>query len=247
MLRLPVAIIATIGLGIAAALAAVLLAPEAGVAAILQAVGLALVGAVGIVGVVVTHGLWARRTTAATLAAGLLALVVTQVSLWWWLALVTGTTALYMTLGPPLDPWTRRLPPPEPLPPQTIALPLVLLATPYAAGLAGVEPAVAVAWSVVAGGAAWVFSRARASGLWVARVAVPVAGVAAALTAEPAWAGIGIAGFVATTAWLAWSKPAMLAVAPLDPRQIHPRPVFAELAPEEVRKAAGIDRKGRRI
>ncbi len=240
-------IIAFVGVAVVALLGATLFAPDAPAAATWLAVGLAIEAAVAIVGFLVTHGIWARRAIAATLVAGIIALAVTPSSPWWWAALVSAAVGLYMVLGPPLDPWTRRLSPPAPLPPQVIILPLALLAAPYVAGIAATGALASSLWTAAALVSAWAFSRAWPAGLWSARVVVPGLGLFAATTGPTVWQTIIVVVASIGTGWLAWTKEALLAVSPLEPVRAHAKPVFAAMAPEEVRRAAGIDEDGRRL
>jgi hypothetical protein len=243
----PVLISAIISAAIVTCLGAILLAPGADGSATLIALALAWEGAVALVGFLVTHGIWARRMLAATLTSGIIALAVTGQTPWWWAALALGAMGLYVVIGPPLDRWTRRLVPPTPLPYQVIVLPLALLAVPYVAGLLRVEIVAAAVWTAVAAATAWAFSRAWVAGLWSARILVPASGIFASLTAPSIWQTVVVIAVIAVTTWFAWTKPALLVVSPLEPIRGQVKPVFAALAPEEVRRAAGVDRDGRRI
>ena len=247
MQQIPVLISTIVGAAMVAFLGAILLAPGADGSATLVALALAWEGAVAMVGFLVTHGIWSRRAMAATLTAGIVALAVTDQSPWWWGAIALGAVGLYMVVGPPFDRWTRRLAPPAPLPYQVIVLPLALLAAPYVAGLLGVEIVAGVAWTAVAATTAWAFSRAWLAGLWSARLVVPVIGAFASFQASSLWQTVAVIAVVAATTWLAWSKPALLVVSPLEPIRGQVKPVFAALAPKDVRRAAGVDRDGRRL
>lgn len=244
--QLPLFVTSIIGSGFVLTTAALLLGPDPTDHDVLKATGLIILGVVGLVGFLVTHGMWARRTLLATLGASLGVLALTPSSAWWWAAVATVGIGVYVTAGPPLDRWIRQLPPPEPLPVQALALPLVLLAVVLVAGVAELDTVFAVAWSVAAVGSAWAFGRAFVAGLWLARVFVPALGLLAASTAPSWWTALIAVATVGAGAWFAWSKQALLAVSPLEPKRVQPRPVFAEMAPDEVRRAAGIGRTGKR-
>lgn len=228
-------------------IAAILLSAGSGGSEALMAVGLVLVGASAVIGVIVTHGKWARRTVATTLVAGLLAMATVEPTILWWAGVIASAVALFVTLGPPLDKWTRRLPPPEPLPPAVIALPLILLGTPYVAGIVRLDVGWGAAWSLAAVGVAFAFSRAWVPGLWLVRLLVPLATGAAAWAASSWWQAAFTIAWGGLATWLGWTGDAHRAVSPLDPQRVQPKPVFAEFAPQEVRDAAGLDRDGRRL
>lgn len=244
MPQLPLFVTSIIGAGFITTIAALLLAPAPTGHDVLKATGLILLGMVGLVGFLVTHGIWARRTLVATLAASLGVLALTPSSAWWWVAVATVGIGIYATAGPPLDRWIRQLPPPEPLPVQSVALPLVLLAAVLFAGIAELDLVLAITWSLAAVMTAWAFGRAFVAGLWMARIVVPALGLWAAASAPSWWTALIALSAVGAGVWLAWTKQAMLAVSPLEPQRVQPRPVFAEMAPDEVRRAAGINRTG---
>lgn len=226
------------------ATAAVLLLTETSGRWILAAIGLGLFATVAVVGFVVTHGRWARRALVAAVSGGLFSLVLVPATNWWWAAVALDGLALAVAVGPPLDRWTRRLPPPAPLPAPSILLALGLLAVPFVAGVAGASPA-GIGWSIVAVVTAWAFGRGYVAALWAARAIVPALGVIAAFAAGSVAGTVAIAAVTATTGIWAWNEAALLTVAPLEPRRVDPKPVFPEMAPEEVRRVAGIDERGR--
>ena len=187
--------------------------------------GFLIFATIGVAGLLLSRGRWARRLA---LALGLA--VVTTAALtspWSWAsiaAVVAGALAIGGTTGRWLDGWIRQRPTPDGPGPRIMALVL---------GLIGLVPAVALAepddittWHGILAGAGiffgWAYSRAEIWALWAIRIALPLLAIPALLRSPPAGAFFLGAGVIALTA-LAWMREARLAVQPLMDQLPGPR------------------------
>lgn len=166
---------------------------------------------------------------------------------------VTGSVtsvALVAMLGLPA---TRRLVRPhraaDAPPDDAVVLMVLLTLMPVAVGLGlvGAGSVPSSAWVLAVGGPllAWWFGRVSVVALWLARLAVPLEGVLLAVGLA-SLSGVVPLAVASACAWFAWRPGAALAARPLVPTRGSGRPVFAELAPREVREAAGVDDRGHR-
>ncbi|MGH8935665.1 MAG: hypothetical protein ACRDXD_05295 [Acidimicrobiia bacterium] len=190
------------------------LAPDSGA---LLGTDLLLLSAVAATGVLLAHARWARRLAYGTLAAEGALAVVMPIGPWWWAALASTAAALMAVSGPWLEGWVRKLPSAAGPPVQAVLLALGLAALPGLVALSSPAGLTAWHWLFTALGLAtlWAYSRARRAGLWVARL-LPLAALPPAL-ASP-WGGAALLiGGTGVLARLAWTEPALLAVAPLVP------------------------------
>jgi hypothetical protein len=243
--RLPVA---TAPLGIALlAVVALIVDPGSLDAIALLLIGLGLLGTatVSVIGMLLVGGIWALWM-ARLVAAMCLAVAVIRPVDWWWWALVatTATTACLLFLPIPTV-RARRVPSALGPPPRAVATPLLLVAAPFAIGLAawGSSNTMTLVVGLTAPLAALWYSRVLPGGLIGIRLAWPALALAAAPTQSLPAAGILI-GLAVAVAILAWHPSVKVAFHP--PREVGSVfPIPPELAPSEIREAAHLDERGR--
>ena len=211
---------------------------------------LAVLGAVAVaaLGIVLSHGQWARRFGYAVLAGQIALLVTMDFDGFGWVALVVTAAALLATTGPWLDRFLRQLPPADGPPAEAVLLALGLLVTPAADAVAAPAGLTAWHWSAAIATAvvAWSYSQAHVAGLWSARLAVPVVLLVAGLASPPG--GLVLLLVVAAgLSALAWTGGAVRAVTPLQPQPADGVAVPPELVPADLLARAGYDERGRRI
>jgi hypothetical protein len=219
--------------------------PLAPASVLMIAIGLMAMATVGMVGLTVTGGRWAHRTSLASVGAMLALAVARPIDGWWATGLALTLLAAVALLSPSLTRGIRRLPAAAGPPNRAVLIPLLLIGLPFVLGLA--------AWDRVATGtlmvglsaplAALWYTRVFPGGLLVVRIAWPAlaAGLAPTQPLLPAVVG---AGAGVAIAMLAWHRSVKTAFHP--PREIgtvHPIP--PELAPTQVLDAADIDERGR--
>lgn len=133
-------------------------------------------------------------------------------------------------------------------PDEAVVLMLLGAAVPLVVGLGtlpdGPGP-VAIAVAVVGPVLAWWFGRISLVALWAFRVLLPAGLLAVAVLADLPASTLAVLA-AGAVGWFAWQPEVRLAADPLDPVTGTAKPVFAELAPREVRAAAGVDERGRR-
>ncbi len=193
-------------------------------AAVLVTLGLLAYALIAIAGILLVRAPWARWLGLATAVATLLLLAITGfdapatlVAAGLLLAAVGGLA------GPWLEVWLRRRPA---LGPETkaVALPLVALGAAPLAGLAsysGLTPPVVFA-AVLGPIGAWGYAQAWRWGLWILRVAFPIAAVAAA-TQVDLIGSIVLIGLGLAVGLLAWSTEASRAQRPIGAALPPPR------------------------
>lgn len=183
----------------------------------LLGIDLLLLSAVAAIGVLLVHARWARRLAYGALAAEGALAVVMPIGPWWWAGLAGTAAALMAVSGPWLDGWVRKLPSAAGPPAQAVLLALGLVTLPGLVALSSPAGLTVWHWLFTALGLTvlWAYSRAHRAGLWVARL-LPLLALPPAL-ASP-WGGAALLiGGTAVLARLAWTEPALLAVAPLVP------------------------------
>lgn len=209
-------------------------------------VGLLSCAAVGLVGMIVVGGRWARRLSLASVVAAVPLALVRPIDPLWAGALAASVLAGASLFHPRVTRRIRKLPAAAGPPPRAVVLPLLLLAVPYLLGLAAVEgPSWAVlVVSLSAPLAAFAYSRVFPGGLWAVRLAWPALGLGLApLLALPG--GPVSALLAAAVASVAWHPSVKTAYHP--PREVGSTyPIPPELAPKEVLDAADLDERGRR-
>lgn len=215
-------------------------------AGVMLACGHLLLVAVAIVGSLVGAARWAVGLGVGL--AGVLAVpaVVHPMNAAWVVMVATAGLALAGLAGTGLRAVVRQRPPADAPPPKATALVLGTLASPIV--VAGLQPdgVTAVDWLLTAAAvalAAW-YTRAHPMALWATRLVLPVLAATAAFVVPLPQAVAGVVFFALLT-WLAWTKDARVAVIPLAApgRSV---PIPAELAPEDILDAAGLDARGRR-
>jgi hypothetical protein len=189
-------------------------APDSGV---LLGVDLLLLSVVAATGVLLVHARWARRLAYCALAAEGALAVLMPVGPWWWVGLAATAAALMGVFGPWLDGWVRKLPSAAGPPTQAVLLALGLVALPGLVALSSPAGLTVWHWLFTALGVTtlWAYSRAHRAGLWAARL-LPLVALPPALVSP--WGGAALLiGGTGVLARLAWTEPALLAVAPLVP------------------------------
>lgn len=214
----------------------------------LAAFGLVVLAAVTAAGLTVARARWAQRLgwLVAT-AAGALVSSSRPLDGWWWAGITLAAAAIVALAAPPVPAWLASIERRVPIPSAAIVLMLSLLAVPLVVALAHPSDLPAIALIAAVGGLllAWTYSQALIWALWAIRFGTPLFVVAWAWEAPWwGWSAVGVVGAVILAA--AWQPGALLAAQPLEPRKVEARPILAELAPEDVRRVAGVDEKGRR-
>jgi hypothetical protein len=219
--------------------------PFAPTSVLLMMVGILGMATVGMVGLTVTGGRWAHRTSLSALVA-MFALAITRpVDVLWVVALTATALAAIALLVPPLTGAIRRLPAAAGPPPRAVLIPLLLIGFPFGLGLAAWdEPSTGTSIvGLTAPLAALWFARVFPGSLFAVRVAWPALAIGLAFTQWLAPAVVSVCGG-AVIALLAWHRTVSVAVHP--PRErgtVYPIP--PELAPREVLDSADIDERGR--
>ena len=212
---------------------------------LLMMVGLLSLATVGMVGLTVTGGRWAQRTSLAALAAMAAVAVVRPIDGWWALGLAATVVAAVTYLVPPLTAALRRLPPAAGPPLRAVLVPLLLIGFPFPLGLAAWDapgPGL-MAVGLTAPLAAFWFARVLPGGLFGVRIVWPALAVGLAFTLELWPALVSVCGGLGIAA-LAWHPSVGVSFHP--PRErgtVYPIP--PELAPREVLESAELDEKGR--
>ena len=209
---------------------------------LLASLGLLLLVIVGLVGLFVARGRWARRYLWVALVIEA-ALFVTSGS---FSLVLFAILAAALSLGlPGLDGWTRQLRKADAPPSAAVLLPLALLSVPAVLGfITETNPGV-WAFSLASVLGAWSYARAHRMTLWALRLAYPAIGIAVAVSL-PFWQAITLSAVVGSCVVLAWMPGALLGIQPLEPRRIQAKPVFAEMAPPEIMDEIGRDSHGRK-
>ena len=188
------------------------------------AIGVLVLNIVAMANLLLGRGRWARHFAAGLVITQLLLVLVADVEPWLIAALVLSALALGGLAGPWFKGWLRERPAAGAPGPAPIALalgcfavvPLVGIATPdglrNAHGLAG-------ALGILT---AWGYVRGHSWALWSARIALPIALAAAAVSSPPAGAALLIAAGTAL-GLIAWRHDARLAIDPLPDNLPEPR------------------------
>ena len=211
----------------------------------LVGLGLLTMATVGVVGMVIVGGRWARRTGLASILAGLMIAVVRPTDAIWFLALAVSILAGGALFLPVVTERIRKLPSATGPPPRAVLVPLVLVSTPFTIGLAAWDsPTIAtVVVGLTAPLAALWYSRVLPGGLTSVRVIWPLLALALALLQPPAAAVVSAVTGLGVLV-MAWSKEVEIAFHPRRETG-HVFPIPPELAPREILDAAEIDEHGR--
>ena len=211
----------------------------------LVGLGLLTMATVGVVGMVIVGGRWARRTGLASILAGLLIAVVRPTDTIWFVALALSILAGATLFLPSVTERIRKLPSATGPPPRAVLVPLVLVATPFTVGLAAWDrPTVAtVVVALTAPVAALWYSRVLPGGLYSVRVFWPLLALALA-PLQPLSAAVVSAVTALVVLVMAWNREVEVAFHPRRETG-HVFPIPPELTPREILDAADIDERGR--
>jgi hypothetical protein len=206
------------------------------------ATGLVVVAAVAAVAVMVENsriGYWVG-----VFGLGLMLVVasLTEVSAAWIVSIVLTSISSVLMADPRLGGWIRAEAPVAPIPNRATALGGLLLVAPIATAISRIDSrGGSLIWlSLATWGVLLTYVRRLPGAVAAIRIGLPVLAGGGVLLDFPAalvWAGL----LVAATA-LAWSKEVRLAVRPLIERGSRVS-IPPELLPDDVRRAAGLDRK----
>lgn len=216
-------------------------APES---VLLMMVGILSLATVGMVGLTVTGGRWAYRTSLASLLSMAVVAVARPVDVLWVLALVATAFAAVIHVLSPLIGAVRRRPAAAGPPTRAVLIPLLLIGFPFLLGLAAwdVPGPGTVAVGLTAPVAALWFARVFPGGLLGVRVVWPALAIGLAPTQALGPAIVSICGGLGIAA-LAWDSTVAVAFhPPREPGSVFPIP--PELAPREVLDSADLDERG---
>ena len=209
---------------------------------LLASLGLLVMVTVGLVGLFVARGRWARRYLWSALVIDA-ALFVTSGR---FLVTLVAILAAALSLGlPEMDGWTRQLRKADAPPAPAVLLPLALISMPAVLGMIVNSNAAVWAFSLASVVGAWSYARAHRLTLWALRLAYPAIGIAVAI-GLPLWQSVIFGTLVGFCVVLAWTPGALLGIQPLAPRRVDAKPVFAEMAPPEIMDEIGRDSHGRK-
>ncbi|HEU4917106.1 MAG TPA: hypothetical protein VFV13_11140 [Acidimicrobiia bacterium] len=218
-------------------------APES---VLLMMIGVLTLATVGMVGLTVTGGTWAHRTSLVALT-GMFAIAIARpIDVIWVISLIVTVIGAVALLVPPLTTRLRRLPPAAGPPTRAVLVPLVLIGFPFPLGLAAWDrtSTTTLIIGITAPLAALWFARVFPGGLIAVRIAWPALAIGLAFTQWLAPAVVSLCGGI-SVAVLAWHRTVAIAFHP--PRErgtVYPIP--PELAPREVLDSADLDERGRR-
>ena len=215
------------------------------VPSVLVGFGLLTTATVAVVGMVVVGGRWAHRLALTSLAMTVIVGVIREADVLWIAGVFSTAVALSALLSQPVLATTRKLPSASGPPARAVLPPLILLVTPALLGFGGNEaeaiPLLVVGLSAPL--AAFLYSRVLPGGLIAIRILWPLLAVASAPLLGW-WAGSLAVILAGTVAIIAWDTSVKASYHP--PREVGSTfPIPPELAPKEIRDAAGIDEKGR--
>lgn len=209
-------------------------------------VGLLTSSAVGLVGMVLVGGRWARRLSLLSVAATVPLAVVRPIDPLWAVALTASAIGGVSLFHPRVTARVRKLPAAAGPPSSAVVLAVGLLGAPYLIGMAAIRSA---GWAVLvvaltAPAAAFAYSRVVPGGLWAVRVVWPALAVSLApplgLPAGAVSVALGL-----SAAALAWHPSVKTAYHP--PREAGSTfPIPPELTPRQILDAADVDERGRR-
>ncbi len=217
-------------------------APES---VLLMMIGVLAMATVGMVGLTVTGGTWAHRTSLVALT-GMFAIAIARpIDVFWVISLIITVVGAMAMLLPPLTRNLRRLPSAAGPPTRAVLVPLALIGFPFPLGLAAWDrpSTTTLVTGVTAPLAALWFARVLPGGLIGVRIAWPALAIGLAFTQWLAPAVVSLLGGVSVAA-LAWHRTVGVAFHP--PRErgtVYPIP--PELAPREVLDSADLDERGR--
>ncbi|MFQ5522709.1 MAG: hypothetical protein ACE5F5_03925 [Acidimicrobiia bacterium] len=212
---------------------------------VLAVTDLLLAATVGVVGMVLSGGRWARRLSLGVCGGGYLLAVLRPIDVLWWTGIVLTSLAALLLHLPVVTRHIRKLPSASGPPPKAVLVPIALIVVPFAlaVGSMGDTRPLALLTSLTALLAAFWYVRVLPGGLIAVRLLWPLLALA---TAWPLGMPAGLVSVVAaiTVAAFAWSKEAGLAFYPPVERGTTV-PIPPELTPPDVLDAADLDDRGR--
>lgn len=226
---------------VAVALSAAFLA-ESGAQHLLTGFGLFVMTTVGVVGLFVARGKWARRYLSIVLLTEAATYVV--FGFHWVVLLLIAAAAVGLGL-PGLDGWMRQLRKVDAPPNSAVLLPLSLVGVPVLMGLVRSPNLADWTLSILAVVAGWSYARAHRATLWGIRFAFPVLGLVVAFS-QSGWPSLAVALAVGAITALAWQPGTLGAVQPLEVPRGEVKPVFAEMSPAGLMEEIGRDERGRK-
>lgn len=208
--------------------------------------GMLVLSVVGVTGILLVGGRWARVASLLALGGCLVIAVARPIDVIWVIGLISCAAGIVALFSPPVVGWVRKLPAATGPPPRAVVLAIGLLAVPLALGLAlftGSTVATLIV-GIAALATALLYSRVVIGGLFALRYGWPALAVMMSLfqPLPPAVmsAVLGISVAVA-------ARDPSVKVAFYPPVESgSPQPILPELVPKEVRDAAEIDERGRR-
>lgn len=222
-------------------------APLAAAPAAVIAISLSVTAVVLGAALLIARARWAGAMAVATAAACLGLALVTPLDAGAVTGVALSGAALAGSLGPGLSAWLRRLPSAE-APPRPAALAVAAAALlPGLVAIIRFDGFGAFDWVLCATAAVATLALLRAwpGGYWVARIAVPAAGLTAGLSAGlPEGLIIGVAAAAASAP--AWHPAVRLSLRPILPSTGNVA-IPPELADPAVLAAAGFDDRGRAV
>ena len=210
-------------------------------------IGLIVLAAVGVVGMVGAASRWAYRLSLGLALVEVMLAAAQEFSIATAGALALGAVALTGLAGTSMRGMIRQRPPADGPPTESVVLAIILLVSPTVWGLG--SPDGLSAYGVVAVAAAWasmvLYVKAWPFALPTVRVALPAILLVCAVGSEPI-TGLMIGVSALAAGYLAWTVGARVAIHPLaTPGRTVAIP--PELAPADILDAARIDDRGRRL
>ncbi len=212
-----------------------------------MAVSFLVFGLIATTGLLVSRGPWARVLSIVVVATSLGLGAVIPLDAGAWAALATAGIAVTATTGPWLSRrWLRRLPPADGPPALAVGLVLALVGAPFVVAVARPSGLAAADWALVAltPSFGWLVSRASPVGLWLTRLALPIASATAGLLAGLPGGVVVAATGLALTA-VAWTPTIARSVTPLTPERVPRVPIPPEMVASGLLESAGFDDRGR--
>jgi len=221
--------------------------PYNAAAVLLIGVGMIMMAAVSVVGIIANGARWAYRLGLAVIAGTAVVATIRPIDAAWIVGLIVTSASAVLMFFPGVTGSVRKLPAAAGPPEKAVILSLVLLSAPFLIGVAATGGA---GWAhLVAGlsgmGLAFIYSRVIPGGLVAVRFLWPLIAVALAVPMGLPSGALSV-GLALVGGWLAWTEEARVAFHP--PRETGSTyPIPPELAPQDILDAAQLDEKGRRL
>ncbi|MXX64363.1 MAG: hypothetical protein F4Z36_04725 [Acidimicrobiia bacterium] len=211
----------------------------------LTAIGLLTHTGVIVVAMILSPGLWVRRTLVLVGAGWVWIALTIPLNPAWVAALVSGVAGIGLAWTKGMDEWFYSVKP-DRVPPQATILALGLVWLPGLVGMLGMPDLGRGGW--VLGGAGlvwgWAYARTLRGALWTIRLGLLPLGILAAIGLNP-WAATGLVGYVGLLTYLSWTSDARLSVERPPPRVVKALSVLPEVTPPDLLRQAGYSRTGR--